>query len=103
MTSKVLLLYGSGPNVGVAVLKKFASQGWKTAAIVRTLKDEYKDTADVVLQCDFADSKAVQDIYKTVESKLGTPSCVVYNGMWQDTAVFERPLLFHSSPSCHPK
>ena len=80
MSGKVLLLYGSGPNVGAGILKRFQSEGWKTAAIVRTLKDEYKNTADLVLQGDFADAKAVQNIYNEVESKLGTPSCVVYNG-----------------------
>lgn len=84
MANKVLLLYGSGPNVGAGVIKKFAAHGWKTAAIVRTMKDEHKGSADLdlALQVDFADAQAIQKIYSEVESKLGTPNCVVYNGMY---------------------
>ena len=80
--NKVLLLYGSGPNVGAGILKKFAANGWKTAAVVRTLKDEYKSSADLVLQADFADAQAIQKVYSEVDSKLGTPNCVVYNGVY---------------------
>ena len=92
MSGKVLLLYGSGPNVGAGILKKFASEGWKTAAIVRTLKEEYKNSADLVIQGDFADAKAVQKIYDEVEGKLGTPSCVVYNGE-STFSLTRRPLV----------
>ena len=81
MAKKVLLLYGSGPNVGAAILKKFAANEWKTAAVVRTLKDEYKKSADLVLQADLSDAQAIQKVYQETESKLGTPSCVVYNGV----------------------
>lgn len=80
MSRKVILLYGSGPNVGAAILKKFAANGWKTAAVVRTMKDEYKNSADLVLQADFADAQEIQKLYSEVESKLGTPNCVCYNG-----------------------
>lgn len=76
---KVLLIYGAGKGVGTATLKKFAAKGWKTAAVVRTLKDEYEGFADVVLPIDFADLDAVQKAYTDVESRLGTPNCVVYN------------------------
>ena len=79
--SKVLLLYGAGANVGAAVLKKFAANGWKTAAVVRTMKDEYKNSADLVLQVDFAKTGEIQKAYSDVESKLGTPNVVVYNGI----------------------
>ncbi|KAL9045819.1 MAG: hypothetical protein Q9214_001207 [Letrouitia sp. 1 TL-2023] len=68
MSRKVILLYGSGPNVGAAILKKFAANGWKTAAVVRTMKDEYKDSADLVLQADFADAQVIQKVYTEVET-----------------------------------
>lgn len=83
MSAPVLLLVGAGANVGLAVLNKFSAKGWKTAAIVRTAKDEYKKAADLVIVADFADSEALGEIYKQVESKLGTPNCVVYNGQYQ--------------------
>ena len=82
MANKVLLLYGSGPNVGAGILKKFSANGWKTAAVVRTMRDEHKSSADLVLQADFADTQAIQKVYSEVESKLGTPNCVVYNGVY---------------------
>lgn len=81
MANKVLLLYGSGPNVGAGILKKFAANDWKTAAVVRTVKDEYKNSADLVLQADLSDAQAIQKVYDETETKLGTPSCVVYNGV----------------------
>ncbi|KAI4159537.1 MAG: hypothetical protein LQ342_006538 [Letrouitia transgressa] len=68
MSRKVILLYGSGPNVGAAILKKFAANGWKTAAVVRTMKDEYKNSADLVLQADFADAQEIQKLYSEVET-----------------------------------
>lgn len=80
MANKVLLLYGSGPNVGVAILKKFAANNWKTAAVVRTMKDEYKNSANLVMQADLSDAQAIQKAYDETETKLGTPNCVVYNG-----------------------
>ena len=81
MANKVLLLYGSGPNVGAAVLRKFAANDWKTAAVVRTMKDEYKGSANLILQADLSDTEAIQKAYDETETKLGTPSCVVYNGV----------------------
>lgn len=81
MSNKVLLLYGSGPNVGAAILKKFAANEWKTVAVVRTMRDEYKNLADLILQVDFADAQAIPKTYDEVENKLGTPNCIVYNGM----------------------
>lgn len=80
MSSKVLLIYGAGANVGGALTKKFSANGWKTAAVVRTLREDNKKIADLVLQADFADAEAIQGVYSKVESELGTPSCVVYNG-----------------------
>lgn len=81
MAKKVLLLYGSGPNVGAAILKTFAANDWKTAAVVRTMKDEYSKCANLVLQADLSDAQAIQQVYDETETKLGTPSCVVYNGV----------------------
>ena len=81
MANKVLLLYGSGPNVGAAILKRFAGNGWKTAAVVRTMKDEYKSSANLVIQADLSDAQAIQKAYDETETKLGTPNCVVYNGV----------------------
>ena len=89
MSSKVILLYGSGPNVGASILKKFAGNGWKTVAVVRTMKDEYKDSADLVLQANFADAQAIQKVYDQVQRELGTPNCVVYNGWCTAQTVFE--------------
>lgn len=97
MTNKVLLLYGSGPNVGAGILKKFAVIGWKTAAVVRTLRDEYKNSGDVVLQADFADTQAIQKVYSQVESKLGTPNCIVYNGLHNPCTESRRALFRRSA------
>ena len=82
MANKVVLLYGSGPNVGAAILNKFAAKGWITVAVVRTMKDEYRNSANLVLQVDLSDAQAIQKVYDDTETKFGTPNCVIYNGVY---------------------
>ena len=76
----VVLVYGAGKGVGSAVLKQFRSKGWKTAATVREDREEHKAIADVAVSADFASVDSIGKAYTDVETKLGTPNAVVYNG-----------------------
>ena len=81
MASPVLLFFGAGPNVGLSVISKFHSEGYKVAAVARTVKDDLKKAADKVITADLSgDPSNVTKIFEEVEKELGNPNVVVYNG-----------------------
>ena len=78
-TSPVLLILGSGPNVGHHVARVFIAKGYKVALASRSVKEE--NNADLVrISADLADPHCVKGIFSKVEASLGLPSVVVYNG-----------------------
>ena len=78
---QVLLVLGAGGNVGLATVRKFKTEGFKVAAVSRNPTDEVRSAADLVLSADFADPQSIAGVFEKVESELGTPNVVVYNGM----------------------
>lgn len=80
MSTSVALILGAGPNVGLSIASKFASEGWKVAAVGRSPKDDIKKVAHQVIAADFSDPDGISDVFKQVEAKLGTPNVVIYNG-----------------------
>jgi len=79
MSSPVLLVFGAGGNVGLSVLKKFRTGGYKTAAVARNASDAVKAASDKTYQADLTDSSQVARIFHQVEEDLGQPTVVVYN------------------------
>lgn len=79
-TTPVLLLFGSGRNTGLATARKFASEGYKVAAVSRHPCDELKDVASVIVPADLTDPRQVGAVFEKVTAELGTPHVVVYNG-----------------------
>jgi NAD(P)-dependent dehydrogenase (short-subunit alcohol dehydrogenase family) len=78
-TSPVLLILGSGPNVGHHVARAFVAKGYKVALASRSAKEE--NNADLVrISADLADPSCVKGVFSKVEASLGLPSVVVYNG-----------------------
>ncbi|KZT30179.1 putative short-chain dehydrogenase [Neolentinus lepideus HHB14362 ss-1] len=80
MSSPVLLVLGAGPNVGLAVARKFRKQGYKVAAAARHPTADVAKAADLVITADFSDPTAVAAAFHRVKEELGVPSVVVYNG-----------------------
>ncbi|OAA61777.1 NAD(P)-binding domain protein [Niveomyces insectorum RCEF 264] len=79
-TSPVILILGSGPNVGHHVARAFAAKGYKVALASRGVKDEDAKNADQIrISADLSDPLSVKGIFSKVEASLGTPSVVVYN------------------------
>ncbi|KAF4612843.1 hypothetical protein G7Y89_g15530 [Cudoniella acicularis] len=77
--SPVILILGSGPNVGQHVAQAFAEKGYKVALASRRLKEE-DDTADQVnISSDLSDPESVVGVFSKVKALLGLPSVVVYN------------------------
>jgi hypothetical protein len=77
---KVVLILGSGPNVGQHVARAFAAKGYKVAVASRTVKKDDSIEDQVGLQIDLSDPSSVPNVFNQVKEKLGTPSVVVYNG-----------------------
>jgi NAD(P)-dependent dehydrogenase (short-subunit alcohol dehydrogenase family) len=78
--SPVILILGSGPNVGHHVAGAFVAKGYKVALASRSVKEEDSNTDQVYISTDLSDPHSVKDIFSKVEASLGLPSVVVYNG-----------------------
>lgn len=77
----VALILGSGPRVGAAVAKKFASLGFTVATASRNGTGAKTTEGFVSLKADLSDVSSVQTIFDAVKAKLkSAPSVVVYNG-----------------------
>ncbi|KAJ5404877.1 hypothetical protein N7465_006161 [Penicillium sp. CMV-2018d] len=78
-TSPVILILGSGPNIGQHVARAFAAKGYKVALASRSLKEEDSNDDQVYISADLSDPHSVKDIFSKVKGSLGLPSVVVYN------------------------
>ncbi|KFY31696.1 hypothetical protein V493_00876 [Pseudogymnoascus sp. VKM F-4281 (FW-2241)] len=78
-TSPVILILGSGPNIGKHVAQAFAAKGYKVALASRSLKEEDSTADQVNISSDFSDPESVIETFSKVKSLLGHPSVVVYN------------------------
>lgn len=78
--SPVLLILGSGSNIGQHVARAFAAKGYKVALVSRRLKEEDSTTDQVNISSDLSDPESVIGVFSKVKALLGLPSVVVYNG-----------------------
>ncbi|KAF5872154.1 putative uncharacterized oxidoreductase protein [Botrytis fragariae] len=78
--SKIVLILGGGPNIGLNIARVFSSKGsYKTVIVSRNPKEELIKEADLSLQADFTDPKSIKRIFDEVKQKFGVPNVVVYN------------------------
>lgn len=78
--SPVALILGAGPNIGTAVARAFAAQGYQVALAARSLNPASSTTNQLNIRSDFGNPADVVDAFKQVKIKFGNPSVVVYNG-----------------------
>ncbi|KFY90689.1 hypothetical protein V500_05027 [Pseudogymnoascus sp. VKM F-4518 (FW-2643)] len=78
-TSPVILILGSGPNIGKHVARAFAAKGYKVALASRSLKEADSTADQVNISSDFSDPESLIKTFSKVKSLLGLPSVVVYN------------------------
>lgn len=79
-TSPVILILGSGPNIGQHVAKAFLAKGYKVALASRRLREEDSTMDQVNIPSDLSDSNSVIGVFSRVKVLLGVPSVVIYNG-----------------------
>ncbi|KAJ5994688.1 short-chain dehydrogenase [Penicillium waksmanii] len=78
-TTPVILILGSGPNIGQHVAQAFTAKGYKVALASRSLKEEASNADQVHISADLSDPHSVKGIFSKVKASLGLPSVVVYN------------------------
>lgn len=82
MPPPVALILGAGANVGQAVARAFAAEGYKIALVARSPSKDTNSSPEgyVHIRGDLADPSSVAGIFAQVKKELGLPSVVVYNG-----------------------
>lgn len=78
---KVVLILGSGPNIGGSVSRAFAAKGYTVALASRSVKAEDNNAGQVNFQVDLTDPPQVSELFAKVKETVGIPSVVVYNGL----------------------
>ncbi|TVY33425.1 hypothetical protein LSUB1_G008483, partial [Lachnellula subtilissima] len=79
MSSKIILILGSGSRIGANVSRAFAAKGYKVALAARSLSEADNTSSEIHIQADFSDPKTVITAFARTKELLGTPSVVVYN------------------------
>lgn len=78
--SPIILILGSGANVGQHVARAFAAKSYKVALASRRQKEDSNNADEATFSSDLSDPAAVVNLFAKVEATLGIPSVVVYNG-----------------------
>jgi NAD(P)-dependent dehydrogenase (short-subunit alcohol dehydrogenase family) len=78
-TSPIALILGAGPNVGQAVARKFASNGYKVALAARSVKETDNTDEQLNIPTDLSKTDDVVNAFAKVMKAFGVPSVVVYN------------------------
>lgn len=84
MSSPIALVLGAGANIGQAVGRKFAANGYKVALASRTSPDATSQDAKDGLfyfRVDLTVPTTVKTLFEQVQASLGVPNVVVYNGL----------------------
>ncbi|KAI1046668.1 hypothetical protein LB505_006718 [Fusarium chuoi] len=77
--SPIVLILGSGPNIGQSVARKFASEGFRVAIASRSQKEADSTEKQLNIKTDLTKPLEVADAFSKVKTTFGTPSVVVYN------------------------
>lgn len=76
----VALILGAGPNIGQAVVHKFASKGFKVGVAARSVEETDSTDSQLNIPSDFTKPEDVVNAFDKVKEAFGIPSVVVYNG-----------------------
>lgn len=100
MSAPVVLVLGSGPNIGANVAKAFAAKGYRVALASRKANEKDNTKGQINISSDLSDPSSVADVFSKVKSQLAPPSVVVYNGKKMQSLSNESTL---TSPPLQPQ
>jgi len=80
MATPVILVIAAGPNLGAAIAKKFADNGYKVALAARSLTTGLHANGYLHIKADLSNTQLVPEIFQQVRKAHGIPNIVVYNG-----------------------
>ena len=81
--SPVALIIGAGPNIGQALLRKFASKGFKVGVAARSVKESDSTDNQLNIPSDFTKTEDVVKAFDKLKQTFGIPSVVIYNGKYR--------------------
>ncbi|KAI9735739.1 MAG: hypothetical protein M1818_006347 [Claussenomyces sp. TS43310] len=76
----IMLLLGSGSNIGQAVAKRFEAEGYRVAIAARSVEECHESTNRWSYRIDLNKPNTVADLFVKVSEDIGIPSVVIYNG-----------------------
>jgi NAD(P)-dependent dehydrogenase (short-subunit alcohol dehydrogenase family) len=76
----LMLLLGSGSNIGQAVARKFEAGGYSVAIAARSLSDRKVSDRRWSYRIDLSNPNTVADVFAKVTNDIGIPNVVVFNG-----------------------
>jgi NAD(P)-dependent dehydrogenase (short-subunit alcohol dehydrogenase family) len=78
--SPVVLILGAGPNIGQALVRTFASKGYKVALAARSLKEADSTDNQLNISSDFSKTDDVVNAFTKVKNvRVGT-----HGRLWYD-------------------
>lgn len=97
--TKLFIVVGSGPGIGVAAASKFASEGFNVALLSRNADRLLEDAAKVkkvatnsvqvhTFPTDATDHVALKKSLEEVQQKFGSPEVVLYNAARVEPSTF---------------
>lgn len=103
--SPIALVLGAGANIGQAVGRKFAANGYKVALASRTSSGATSQDAKDGLfhfRVDLTDPTNVKTLFEQVQASLGVPNVVIYNGLSYPPLLVEEVYVNASSMTLQP-
>lgn len=80
MTRCIVLILGSGANVGRSVARKFAADGYLVAISARSLENGTSPEGYITIKADYSHRDAIPTVFDNLKATAGIPNVVIYNG-----------------------
>jgi NAD(P)-dependent dehydrogenase (short-subunit alcohol dehydrogenase family) len=88
----IALVTKVGPGTGAAIVRRFASDGFRVIALARSadlisvLERKFPDTH--AAQCDVSDEGQVRDTVADIRDRFGSPSVLIHNAVGRGLGTF---------------
>ena len=80
MSRPIVLILGSGANVGRSVARKFATDGYLVAISARSLENGTSPEGYITIKADYSHRDAIPTVFDNLKATAGIPNVVIYNG-----------------------